>query len=151
MVTLTLTTADLPSTPLEDGAVSPRSDLPRRRSFTSQYEADILTEYDAADPAAQGVLLRRERLYSSHLSEWRKARDNGALGGLSPVARSARKFWARSPSGEGQTLAHDGLADSTLITRGAPTKGGRSLRGRVLLRVRPGRGRVSDSSGVARE
>ncbi len=33
------------------------------------------------------MLLRREGLYSSHLSEWRKARDNGALGALAPAAR----------------------------------------------------------------
>ena len=68
--------------------MSPRSDRPRRRSFTAKYKLDLLTEYDASDPAARGVLLRREGLYSSHLSEWRKARDNGALGGLAPAARS---------------------------------------------------------------
>jgi len=51
----------------------------------------MLTEYDAADPAARGVLLRREGLYSSHLSEWRKARDSGALSGLAPASRPTRK------------------------------------------------------------
>ena len=71
--------------------MSPRSGQPRRRSFTAQYKADILTEYDAADPAARGVLLRREGLYSSHLSEWRKARESGALAGLTPASRPARK------------------------------------------------------------
>lgn len=70
--------------------MSPRSDRPRRRSFTAQYKADILAEYDAADPVARGVLLRREGLYSSHLSEWRKARDSGALAGLAPASRPAR-------------------------------------------------------------
>ncbi|MCW2616849.1 MAG: transposase [Frankiales bacterium] len=64
--------------------MSPRSDRPKRRSFTAKYKFDILTEYDAADPEARGVLLRREGLYSSHLSEWRKARDSGALAGLTP-------------------------------------------------------------------
>jgi transposase-like protein len=68
--------------------MNPRSDQPRRRSFTAKYKLDILTEYDAADPATRGVLLRREGLYSSHLSEWRKARDSGALGGLAPAPRS---------------------------------------------------------------
>ena len=69
--------------------MSPRSDLPKRRSFTAKYKLDILTEYDAADSHARGVLLRREGLYSSHLSEWRKARDSGALAGLTPpTARS---------------------------------------------------------------
>ena len=70
--------------------MSPRSDQPRRRSFTAKYKLDILTEYDAATAAERGVLLRREGLYSSHLSEWRKARDSGALAGLTPPAtRSA--------------------------------------------------------------
>ena len=88
MITLTLTAADLPGTSVEDGVMSPRVDRPRRRSFTAKYKLDILTEYDAADPAARGVLLRREGLYSSHLSEWRKARDSGALSGLAPAPRS---------------------------------------------------------------
>ncbi len=69
--------------------MSPRSDQPRRRSFTAKYKLDILTEYDAATPAERGVLLRREGLYSSHLSEWRKARDSGALAGLTPPASRA--------------------------------------------------------------
>ena len=70
--------------------MSPRSDQPRRRSFTAKYKLDILTEYEAADPNVRGVLLRREGLYSSHLTEWRKARDTGALAGLTPpAARSA--------------------------------------------------------------
>ena len=89
-MTLTLAAADLPDTPVENGAMSPRSDRPRRRSFTAKYKLDMLAEYDAADAAARGVLLRREALYSSHLSEWRKARDSGALAGLTPPARPAR-------------------------------------------------------------
>ena len=92
MITLTLTTADLPRSSPEDGVMSPRSDRPRRRSFTAEYKSEILAEYDAADPLARGVLLRREGLYSSHLSEWRKARDSGALAGLNPTARSAKTF-----------------------------------------------------------
>lgn len=70
--------------------MSPRSDRPRRRSFTAEYKLGILAEYDAATPAERGVLLRREGLYSSHISEWRKARDSGALAGLSPSQRPAR-------------------------------------------------------------
>ncbi len=70
--------------------MSPRSEQPRRRSFTAKYKLDMLAEYDAAEPAARGVLLRREGLYSSHLSEWRKARDSGALAGLAPAARPAK-------------------------------------------------------------
>jgi len=70
--------------------MSPRSDQARRRSFTAKYKLDILTEYEAADSNARGALLRREGLYSFHLTEWRKARDTGALAGLTPpAARSA--------------------------------------------------------------
>ena len=76
---------------LENEAMSPRSDRPRRRSFTAQYKLDMLAEYDAADTAGRGVLLRREGLYSSHLSEWRKARDSGALAGLTPAPRPGKK------------------------------------------------------------
>ena len=91
MITLTLTAADLLAVSVEDEAMSPRSDRPRRRSFTAKYKLDILAEYEAADPAARGVLLRREGLYSSHLSEWRKSRDSGALNGLAPAARPGKK------------------------------------------------------------
>jgi len=69
--------------------MSPRLDQPRRRSFTAKYKLDILTEYDAATSDERGVLLRREGLYSSHLSEWRKARDSGALAGLTPPSPRA--------------------------------------------------------------
>ena len=70
--------------------MSPRSDRPKRRSFTAQYKAEILAEYDAADPAGRGVVLRREGLYSSHIAEWRKARDSGALAGLAASPRPAK-------------------------------------------------------------
>jgi len=88
---MTLTNADVRSPSVDNGAMTPRSDRPKRRSFTAQYKAEILAEYDAADPAGRGVLLRREGLYSSHLTEWRKARDSGALTGLAPASRPARK------------------------------------------------------------
>jgi transposase-like protein len=86
-MTLTMTTADL----LENEPMSPRADQPRRRSFSAKYKLDILAEYDASDPAGRGVLLRREGLYSSHLSEWRKARDSGALGSPASAVRPAGK------------------------------------------------------------
>ena len=43
----------------------------------------MLTEYDAAEPGAKGAILRREGLYSSHLVDWRRQRDTGAMAGLS--------------------------------------------------------------------
>ena len=54
----------------------------RRRTFTAAYKLKILTEYEAAIPGKRGEVLRREGLYSSHLVEWRRARDAGAQAGL---------------------------------------------------------------------
>src|ERR1022692_2687109 len=54
----------------------------RRRRFTAQYKLDVLAAYDAAGQGEKGAILRREGLYSSHIVEWRRARDCGALAGL---------------------------------------------------------------------
>ena len=53
----------------------------RRRSFTARYKLEILAAYDTAEPGEKGAILRREGLYSSLISEWRRARDAGALAG----------------------------------------------------------------------
>ncbi len=55
---------------------------PKRRTFTAAYKLRVLDEVDAAGPGEQGAILRREGLYSSHISEWRAARRRGALGAL---------------------------------------------------------------------
>jgi transposase len=88
---LTFTTADLRTAWADDGVMSPRAERPRRRTFTAEYKLAVLVEYDAAEPGAKGALLRREGLYSSHLVEWRRARDAGALGGLSGQARPDKR------------------------------------------------------------
>jgi len=63
----------------------------KRRTFTAQYKLDIVAEYDAAPEGAKGAVLRREGLYSSHIIEWRRARDAGALAGLkAPRGRRPR-------------------------------------------------------------
>jgi transposase-like protein len=49
----------------------------RRRRFTAQYKLDVVAEYDAAPTGEKGAVLRREGLYSSHVIEWRRARDSG--------------------------------------------------------------------------
>ena len=62
---------------------------PVRRTFSAAYKLETLAEYEAAtDTGAKGALLRREGLYSSHIVEWRRARDAGALAGLAPRPRS---------------------------------------------------------------
>jgi transposase len=57
---------------------------PKRRRFTAEYKLQVLREADACSrPGQIGELLRREGLYSSLLSEWRKQRDAGSLQALS--------------------------------------------------------------------
>jgi len=70
---------------------------PKRRRFTAEYRLRILEEADGCtDPGEVGRLLRREGLYSSHLTSWRKARRNGALRGLTSKKRGAKPK-ARNP------------------------------------------------------
>lgn len=60
----------------------------RRRRFTATYKLRILEEADACcRPGQLGALLRREGLYSSHLVDWRKQRNAGALAALAPRRR----------------------------------------------------------------
>ena len=64
---------------------------PRRRRFAAEYKLRIVREADACSrPGEIGALLRREGLYSSLLSEWRRARDSGALVALAPKRRGPR-------------------------------------------------------------
>lgn len=62
----------------------------KRRRFTAEYKRKILKEADACERGELGALLRREGLYSSHLIEWRRARDAGELAGLTPRKRGPK-------------------------------------------------------------
>ena len=84
---MTMTTADVAT---DDGSMGPRADRPKRRSFTAEYKAGVLAEYDAADRGERGAILRREGLYSSHIIEWRKAAQAGAAAGLGPASKDRR-------------------------------------------------------------
>ncbi len=67
-------------------------DRPKRRSFTAEYKLAILDEYDLCSGAGdKGALLRQEGLYSSHIVEWRRARDCGVLAGLGPKDRPVKR------------------------------------------------------------
>ena len=73
-------------------AASPElTDRPRRRSFTAQAKLRILADIDrVAGTGGIGAILRREGLYSSALSDWRRQRDAGALGALTPSKRGPK-------------------------------------------------------------
>ena len=62
-----------------DPQVTPKA---KRRRFSAEYKLRILEEADnSTKPGEIGALLRREGLYSSHLTTWRKQRDQGELDG----------------------------------------------------------------------
>jgi transposase len=62
------------------GEVTEVTEKARRRAFTVEYKRKIVKEAEACKgPGEIGALLRREGLYSSHLTTWRQARDRGEL------------------------------------------------------------------------
>ena len=72
--------ADAMDEEIPDPEVPERAKRPR--SYSARYKAEILAEYETLDREGKGALLRREGLYTSLLSEWRKQRDKGALAAL---------------------------------------------------------------------
>lgn len=85
---------------------------PRRRRFSAEYKQTILAEYDrCSEDGAKGALLRREGLYSSHITQWRQARDAGGLAALDrprgrpaadPQARELERLTARARRAEAE-------------------------------------------------
>jgi transposase-like protein len=64
----------------------------KRRTFTAAYKQRILEEADrCTEPGELGALLRREGLYSSNLTTWRRQREAGGLAGLAPKKRGRKK------------------------------------------------------------
>jgi transposase-like protein len=73
-----------------DNTIEPEPEVPERargpRRYSASYKAQILEQYEGLDKAGKGALLRREGLYTSLISEWRKQRDRGALQALAKPA-----------------------------------------------------------------
>jgi transposase len=79
----------------------------KRRRFTGEYKQRILTQTDAAKGSGEvGAVLRREGLYSSHLTKWRRERADGILDGLAPQKRGP-KSKASPLANENQKLRRD--------------------------------------------
>ena len=73
---------------MSDPEVVPRAE---RRRFTAEDKLRILEEADACTGSGEiGALVRREGIYSSYLSRWRRARDQGQLKGLSSKKRGPK-------------------------------------------------------------
>ena len=77
-----MTLADQAAITGQDGQVSgSKPSRPARRTFTAAYKARILAAFDAVPEGSseRGALLRRERLYHSHIEYWRKQQETGTL------------------------------------------------------------------------
>src|ERR1044072_6586417 len=94
-MTVTMTA---PGVRVDPGAMPtpPDPEVPEKaklRRISAEYQLAILSEVDRCDQPGQiGALLRRERLYSSHLVDWRRQRETGALAAL------ARKRGPKPPA-----------------------------------------------------
>lgn len=78
-----------------------------RRRYSAEYKRKILAEADKCGPGGIAALLRREGLYSSHLTTWRKQREAGEIAGLAP-RRRGRKPVPRNPLvGENEKLRRE--------------------------------------------
>jgi transposase-like protein len=63
----------------------------KRRQYTAEYKLRILRELDGSQGTGEtGALLRREGLYSTHLTNWRRQRERGELDGLAPQKRGRK-------------------------------------------------------------
>jgi transposase len=83
-----MTFDDSPSN-IADPEVVPKA---KRRRFSAEYKRRILEEADSCtEPGQIGALLRREGLYSSHLTTWRRQRDRGLIQALSPKKRGRKR------------------------------------------------------------
>ena len=121
---------------------------PKRRRFTEQYKLAILAEYDQlTDPGAKGALLRREGLYSSHIVEWRRAREAGAISGLAPKHRKKRTDAERELEKAKKKIERleDRLDRHRKALAGLPQIGGTRLPRKAMLTWEKGRDRASEA------
>ena len=72
-------------------------ELKPHRNFTAKYKLRMLAEADRCSrPGELGAMLRREGLYSSNLTTWRRQREKGLLQAMSPKKRG-RKHKEKNP------------------------------------------------------
>jgi len=84
---------------VDPGLVDP-APRPTRRTFTADYKARIVAEYEAAPHGEKSAVLRREGLFHSHVREWAMARDTGVLAGLDRAGTSADRRQRRAEQAE---------------------------------------------------
>jgi transposase len=94
------------------------SGRPRRRTFSAKDKLRILADIDhAAETRGIGAILRREGLYSSTLSEWRRQRDAGAFSALIPGKRGPKTAEPNPLSAEVAALQRNNARLTQRLTR----------------------------------
>lgn len=81
----------------DSASEGPRAGRPVRRSFSAEDKRRLVAEYDAMPRGQKGAMLRRERLYDSHITEWRAAIAGGTLDGPPKRGRPKGSKTTRSP------------------------------------------------------
>jgi transposase-like protein len=144
-----MTLADQAAMSGHDGQVSSsKPGRPKRRTFTAAYKARILAEFDALPGGSpeRGELLRRERLYRSHLEHWRGQQENGTLTATSgkPAKSAEDEELARLRAENRKLKSRNGRLESELgKTRTALEVAGKAF----ALRATRGRTRLSERAG----
>ena len=82
MLMMTTDVSGRHAVPVDEPAEPEVPERATRRVFSAHYKLRILAEYERRDRDGRSALLRREGLYTSSISEWRKQRDEGALNAL---------------------------------------------------------------------
>ena len=80
-----------------------------RRRFSAEYKRHILHEADQCGPGGIAALLRREGLYSSHLTTWRRQRTSGEISGLEPRKRGKKPVPRNPLTGEVEKLRRENV------------------------------------------
>ena len=70
---------------------------PTRRTFSTEEKLTILARYEAGEPGTKGEFARRKGVYSSQLTEWRRASDAGTLGAMPRRSRGEDRENENSP------------------------------------------------------
>ena len=78
-----------------------------RRRFSAKYKRQILKEADKCGPGGIAALMRREGLYSSHLTTWRKQRETGEIAGLEPRKRGKKPVPRNPLAAENEKLRRE--------------------------------------------
>jgi transposase len=92
----------------DGGVVDPEVESKaKRRQFSAAYKRRILDEADQGSSGAIASLLRREGLYSSHLTTWRKQRESGEIAGLEPRKRGKKPVPRNPLKAENERLSRE--------------------------------------------